>query len=449
MRWSLPLLLAFVAGVATGQTVADSANNRLRELEEKVARLRQEVLALRAQLAQPPEASQGAPAASLSDVALSKRLNELENAVAKVLEELENLKEHSGDVEERINILDLTESRRPVIASYGHFVAKNFENQNSIFDAEAFELVVSAQPHARISLFAELEFERAAAVGGSRGGEIVTEQAHVTFDVWEGLSVRAGALLVPFGNVNIDHYAPRRDVVSRPLVAYVVTPGDWTDNGVGILGQMNLGKNWSFGYEVDIVAGLNSEISALGLRAARQRFGVDNNQNKATVARMDVRYSGNLVVGNSFYIGKYDDQSQLPLKGYAVDSTFKIGILSLTGEYDRFEADREIGPKAVFEGGYVRGTLMLSEHMFGSGRLAEIFPNASVGLVGQWDWASIVGPYGEAWVTNEERRVTWGLVARPTDHFVVKVNYEKNEANNMPLYRGNKRGWLTAVGFVF
>lgn len=448
MKWVILVFVPLIAIVGAGQTPAITTQ-RIRELEEQLSKLRQEVQSLRGQLAEQQKAHEGVAQPALQERELSQRLASVELKLVELTEKLEELMAVSSEMHERLDRFDVMESRRPVISTYGHITGRDFQGEKGVWDAEAFELVFSAQPHERITLFSELEFERAAAVGGVRGGEILTEQAHVTFGLAKGLALRAGVLLVPFGNVNVDHYAPRRDVISRPLVAYAVAPGDWTDNGIGILGRASLGKTWSLGYEVDVVAGLGSNISALGLRKARQKFGEDNNQNKAVVGRLYFRRGRNFEVGGSFYLGKYDDESRRTLGGFAVDSTLRIGLLTFTGEYERFEADRGANPKAVFEGSYIRGTLLLGEHLFHSGKLAERFPEATLGLVAQWDWVSIVGPYSEAWVTNEEKRLTWGIVFRPTDHLVFKLNYEDNQATNMPLFRGNKRGWLGAVGYVF
>ncbi|MFO1494527.1 MAG: porin [Lysobacterales bacterium] len=93
-----------------------------------------------------------------------------------------------------------TRSREIAISTYGQINAIGGGTRNSLIDAESFELVFSGQPHDRISFFSELEFERAASVGADRGGEVLVEQAYVDYAWSDALALRAGVILVPFGN---------------------------------------------------------------------------------------------------------------------------------------------------------------------------------------------------------------------------------------------------------
>ncbi|MCB1036236.1 MAG: hypothetical protein KDD47_20600, partial [Acidobacteria bacterium] len=259
-------------------------------------------------------------------------------------------------------------------------------------------------------------------------------------------NLRAGVLLVPFGNYNLNHYSPSRDVISRPLVSHVIAPADWTDNGLGLTGEAFLGDLWGFEYQLYAVAGLDEEITSLGTRASRQAFGADNNGDKAIVGRFAWNRGGDLELGLSGYTGKYDDEGRLRLEGWAADAVTTLGRLSLAGEYNTLEAEQALGPPAVLEGYYGRAVLDVTPSAWRGGPL---FPETSLVLVAQRDWVEIEGPLDGIFERNQESRTTFGLNYRPTHQWVLKLNWEENRTKNRPLHRGDFRGWLASVGFQF
>ncbi len=434
------------------RTVQAKTDERVRILEQKVEELRSELAALRRSVTAAPASAAPVPGAeaSSSNEALLRRASEIERSVSTLAGEIRTLREDLAATQEELEAASAADSRRATIVVYGHVDGRAFEGKNSEFDAEAFELVLSGQPHERLGFFAEVEFEQAAAVGGERGGEVVLEQAYSNLNVAPWLNLRAGVLLVPFGNVNVDHYAPRRDVIAKPLVAYAVAPSDWTDNGFGFYGRLPIGAGTSLSYEVDLVAGLDSNITALGMRNARQGFGVDNNANKAIVGRMALRWSERVEFGASAYRGKYDDASRRSLDGWAVDGRLLFGPLMLTGEYDRFTAER-LGSldDGRLEGWYARATWQFGNSLLRATPIGKSFPDATLALVYQHDRVVLAGPEEGVWARNEEKRDTFGLNFRPSDHWVLKVNRESNRAKRHTIYRGNSRGWLASIGFVF
>ncbi len=285
--------------------------------------------------------------------------------------------------------------------------------------------------------------------GGERGGEVLLEQAWASFRFTDWMSLRAGALLVPFGNFNVDHYAPSRDVISKPLVAYVVAPGDWTDNGLGLSGTVLLGGEWALRYDTAVVAGLDDNITALGTRAARQPFGADNNNDKALVGRLGWKYGGAFELGMSAYDGAYDDAGRLSLSGFALDALAVLGPLRVTGEIDRLEASQAVGPDAELGGWYVRSTLDLATRWLRSGRHGEAFPEARLSLVGQVERIDLAGPLDGGWEDNSEKRLTLGLNYRPTTSWVLKLDREWRRAPGRALVFGDEEAWLASFGFVF
>jgi hypothetical protein len=443
---ALSALLLAPAAQAAAQSSSPAARRdpKVEALQAEVERLRAELAALREEMGKLREEAARAP---VPDTAQGARLAEIEARQARAESELGRVAEELKRVADGLDAVTESDRKRPAVTLYGTLQAMKYEGENSLLNAEAFELVFSGRPHKRLGYFAEIEFERAAAVGGERGGEVVLEQAYASYTFASQIGLRAGVLLVPFGNVNVDHYAPMRDVVSKPLVSYVVAPSDWTENGVQLYGRQMLGTSWHLDYQATVAAGLDSHIDALGMRLARQPFGVDNNDDKALVGRLAASRGSHFELGLSGYTGKYDDADSRRLDGWAVDNRTEVGPLRLTGEYNSFAADRGPLPDARWRGYYVRASFDLVGGVLR--KLAKDFDDPRLTLVAQYDWVKLEAPLEGAFVVNEETRVTWGLAYRPSRQWVLKLCREENSATNMPLVKGDRDGWLGSIGFIF
>ena len=419
--------------------------------DERVAALQAELDRLRAEMGVLREELQRlrSEAPKSEDQGWAPRIAAIEARQAKVEAELAKVSEDLKQIGDALDQVSEGDRKRPTMTVYGTLQATKYKERSSILDAEAFEMVLSGRPHPRLSFFAEIEFERAASVGGPRGGEIVLEQAYVSYTFAQFFSLRTGVLLVPFGNVNVDHFAPLRDVVRKPLVSYAIAPSDWTDNGIQITGRRLLGTSWLVEYEASLIAGLDADITSVGTRLARQPFGVDNNNNKAGVGRFAIKRGSSFETGISGYTGKYDDKNERRLEGWAADLRIEIGPVRLTGEYDHFTADRGPLEKSHLRGYYAR----LSYDIRGGflRALAKDFDDPRLTLVAQYDWSAIdaPNPTTAAFERNRETGVTVGLAYRPSRQWVLKIDHETNKATNLPLDRGDLNGWLASVGFVF
>lgn len=431
------------ANQSTPQTVPPrdervaAVQSELDKLLAEMASLRDELQRLRAETSRP-----GNPG-------VAERVAAIEARQAKAEAELNRLSEELRQIDDALDQISETDRKRPTITVYGTLVGTKYVQEDSILDAEAFEIVLSGRPHSRLSFFTEIEFERVAGVGGERGGEIVIEQAFVSYTFAQWLSVRTGVLLVPFGNVNVDHFAPLRDVVRKPLVSFAIAPSDWTDNGIQASGRRLIGTTWLVEYDAALMAGLDSHITSVGTRQARQPFGVDNNNNKAAVGRFAIKRGTSFEAGISGYTGRYDDQNRRRLDGWAGDFRADLGPLRLTGEYDRFSADRGSLPRSQLRGYYVRASYDLHGGLLRS--LAKDFEDPRLSLVVQYDWSTIdaPSPVTPQFEQNRETGLTLGLAYRPSRQWVLKVDHESNKATNRPLHRGQLKGWLASVGFVF
>ncbi len=427
-----------------------TTEQRIERLEAGLDQLSRDVQELRALIETLVRAQPEATAVPEQQQAMQETLAHLEAQGEALRSEQEALATSVQSAEASLSYFSDAEQRRTQVTVYGTLNYIDGQAQNSAFDAEAFELVLSGRPHPRLGFFAEIEFERAATVGGGRGGEVLLEQAYAAYEITPLFNLRAGVLLVPFGNYNLNHYSPARDVITRPLVSHVVAPADWTDNGIGLTGETFLGDLWGFQYQLYTVAGLGDGITAMGSRAGRQSFGEDNNNNKAVVGRFAWNRGNGLELGLSGYSGKYDDAGRLSLDGWAGDIVVRFPRLEIAAEYNYLEGERLVGPPAVLDGYYGRVVLDVTPGAWRrDSSFGRLFPDASLDLVAQFDKAEVEGPLDGSFERNEERRTTFGLSFRPSHQWVLKLNWEENEATNRPLQRGDFRGWLASIGFQF
>jgi hypothetical protein len=445
-----PACLLFVGlldtPVVAGEKPKDPASAEheaaIARLTQEQARLIAEIKDLRAQLAQTP-----------TPLPAEDRLQALEARLVKLEEDLQRFGEESRQIAGAVDDIASREQKRSSVTVYGNVDFSAYRNQDSVLDARTFEMVFSGHPHDRLSFFAEVEFERAAAVGGPRGGEIDVEQAFATYSLSPLLNIRGGAFLVPFGNINIDHFAPRREVVTAPLVSYVVVPSDWTDNGVGLFGKRVLGTRYLLSYEGYVMAGLGEPVTGLGLRLARQGYGVDNNGDKAVVARVALSRADTAHVGLSGYSGKYDDLGRRRMNGWAVDGLLTLGSFKVTGEYDDFAAARAAGPDIRLRGYYVRGVYSFGRALLARTRLGRGFQEPRLAAFAQYDDVQTDGPdngpFNGTFEHSEERRTSAGLNFRPSTQWVLKLSYEWNDSKGHALDRGDRDGFLASIGFIF
>lgn len=446
---ALCLFLPSAGARASAQQPATATNARLSELEQRIRELEAALAALRSQLAAPAADAAGLAALEARLTALEAGTRELAAEAARLRAEAEAEKVARAELADAVDRAAQAEAEKLDLSVYGALDVYAYQGQDPEFDGKAFELVVSGRPHKRLGVFAEVEFERAAGVGGGRGGEVVVEQAYANLVFTPAFNVRGGILLVPFGNVNLDHFAPRRDLVNKPLPSIVIAPSDWTDNGLGLYGRVDAGPDWRVGYEAYAVAGLGEPIDARGARDARLGYGADNNANKALVGRVAVSRLSRFELGLSGYRGRYDATGGLSLAGFAADAVLTFGPLRLSGEYDQMRAEKPQGADVDMDGGFGRATLTLPKGWVPA-ILGRDFDEPALQLVGQYDWVSLAGPGPQGLAEeNRERRFTLGLNYRPARQFVLKFDYEFAKVFGNPVVTGGADGFVGSLGFVF
>ena len=444
------LMLSFVPQTLIAQAAAgaNGVAGSTSTLQQELARLEALVQSLRKEIAQ-ANAAKEAPGDQDRQASLEARLAAVEKALEELRGEIAAVNEATQGISDSLDALSYVEERRTNLTVYGTFVASKFDDDDTVFDAEAVELVLSARPHDKLALFAEIEFERATAVGGGRGGEVEIEQAHVSYEFVPAFGLRAGVMLVPFGHYNIEHFAPARDIISPPLAATVVVPTDWADNGLGFYGRGALGGGWALSYETYLISGLDADIGLAGTRGGRQSFGRDNNNDKAAVGRIAVQHLDDFELGLSGYSGKYDAADRLAATGFAVDHSSAVGPVRLTGDYYDLSIEQPLGPETSLKGYFARIAFDFGRKLLQKGWHGRYFPEAKFTLMFQQEEVEIEGLLAGTVVNLQEERQTYGFAYRPSHQWVLKINHEQSRAETAPVVNGTTDGWLLSIAFVF
>jgi len=304
----------FLAAGAAG--AADDA--RVGELEKQAHELQRQLDALR---------GQGANAATVA---------ELERQIQVLAAEVEKLKLGEAAPEDGAGRYGLGPSASKVYSlkkgvtfgGYGEMLysspSSSLEDgspsgQASQIDFLRAVLYFGAKLTDKILFNSEIEFEHVTTgEGAEERGEVTVEFAYLDFLVNEGVNVRAGLLLVPMGFINERHEPPTYVGTRRPLVEQAIIPTTWSEDGVGLFGD--IGSRVT--YRAYITSGLAAAegtssgaegFFAEGIRDGRSKGGQASAEKLAITGRIDGTPIDGLTIGASFFTG--DAGQNLPFPG--------------------------------------------------------------------------------------------------------------------------------------
>jgi hypothetical protein len=287
---------ALLAVLAAAPAVAQSTEERVRELERKVAELAAEVE--KARQAAGPE---------------SAALAELERRIELVAAELEQLKlgEAAVEADESRHGLGPAASkvyrreRGVSVGGYGEVLYQNFagsrddgapSGRSDELDMLRAVLYFGYKWNDDWILNTELEWEH-----GSTGenGEASVEFAYLDRLIRPEVNVRAGLVLIPMGLINELHEPTVFLGARRPGIESAILPTTWREIGAGVFGELG-----GFTYRSYLVNGLDaSGFAAGGLRGGRQKGSNARAEDFAWVGRLDWTATPGLVAGGSAYLG--------------------------------------------------------------------------------------------------------------------------------------------------
>ena len=298
----------------------------------------------------------------------------------------------------------------------------------------------------RVRFGSELEFETEFdGTGNSSEIEVALEMAFVDWRIFNELTLRGGAILVPLGRINVNHDGPVRELTERPLVSRYVIPSTLTEAGIGAHGFVEPLETLAISYEAYLVNGFNildanGSLSAAItekeqlLREGRSSLGGDANDGVATTGRVAVELlrarSSDLgfasqdlqaEIGGSWHVGTYDERGDNFLTIVAADAAVAYGIVSLEGEIALADFSRDAfamtsGVPDRYWGYYVQAAVGGMPQLLRKS-VPVLFdqPGAQVSFALRFDWIDLDGDRGTV--------IEPGITFRPVSDTVFKFSY--------------------------
>lgn len=191
------------------------------------------------------------------------------------------------------------------------------------FDIHNVFLSTKATVASTVSLFVELEYEH--------GSDVRLERAFIDFEIARWLTIRAGRFSPPLSYERVHYAAPARLTTSRPFLADLAFH-EWTDTGLAAFGRVG-----GFSYNLGVFNGPRG-LTEAGIPSLDV---IDNNPNKAVVARLNFSPGPFLETGVAGSAGAYDPEGRRWFYLAEVDARFRSGRWDIWAEADYRAGDDE------------------------------------------------------------------------------------------------------------
>lgn len=403
-----------------------------------------------------------------------KKIEELEKKINLLSEEVGNLRE---TIQTQQKVIEKNSQKITRKVPVYEEIIKELEENSTDYSNSTFYYLKILNSHLQIGGYAELTFETeddedaeftfshfALRIRSTMNewlsfhGEIAIDEdtdlelsyAHLNFSLHSSFNIKAGLILVPFGQYNSFYPPPGNELTSIPLMAEFLIPTIWAEPGVSIFGQFSDIGPLAFTYEFLISNGLGEGGFDFekGNRDARQDFNVENNGDKQLSGRIGVLPQISLLpfaisLGVSGALGEFDDKGNNQYFGFGVDGNVKIGAFSLIGDHDYIEV---LGEYAQFD-------------IERDARIVQLFPGTSSFMTGYYLQLNYIF-FPEAWreqafflgeesqfafafryenldldtsnrgasLLDDQRIYTFGINFRPIYKSVFKIEYNRIRA---------------------
>ena len=189
------------------------------------------------------------------------------------------------------------------IGGYGEMSYNRYRNDSSRnqADLKRFVLFFGHQFNDRLSFNSEVEWEHAVTSSGDRG-EVEIEQAYLNYSFSQGVNLKAGLFLMPFGFINQSHEPPVFYGVERNFVETRIIPTTWREGGIGVYGSSEHGIAWDVGVTTGFKFSKFDDPSA-PLRATHQELQLASARNLAYYGALNYRGVPGLTVGGALFSG--------------------------------------------------------------------------------------------------------------------------------------------------
>ncbi|MBI2962769.1 MAG: hypothetical protein HYY35_03375 [Deltaproteobacteria bacterium] len=268
-------------------------------------------------------------------------------------------------------------ARRVTLGGYGsvRFESNSADDTHETFTFRRFVLTADAAIAPKMRFYLELEFERfrklelergvevadgglkvEQEIEGTNQSEISMEQAYFEWALSDLARFQVGGLLVPLGRFNINHDDNRWDLPRRSLVdrgaPVLPVKAAWDELGVGLTGDLELGRSAAANYRLYVVNGatLEPEVEEIiqtrdprrdkleleaEFTAQTGTFGADVKSDKAVTGRLAFSPMLGQEIAGSFYYGRYtpDFLPSESIRAFGVDGLSIWGPFELEGEF--------------------------------------------------------------------------------------------------------------------
>jgi hypothetical protein len=341
------------------------------------------------------------------------------------------------------------------IGGYGEAVYSNeLEGAGDVADLYRVVLYVGYRFSDRIVFNSEIEFEH----GGHETG---VEFAYLDVLLTDAVRLRVGNVLVPVGIANALHEPPFFHGVFRPDVERSLIPTTWSENGLGLHGEVGRLR-----YEAYLLTGLDITGGG-GVRAASwirgARTGGDESPADTLAGVLALHLDlGPATAGGSIYRGRAGQRAETP-GGARIDADVTLGELHATAAWRGLQA------KALWVAGTLSDAGLVAEALGLSGM--EVIGSSVRGgyLEAGYDVLALIEPGGEAQLVPfvrwevldlhagvpaggtgdpalDQQILTAGLTWRPIPTLAVKGDWQRRDsaAPGAPTQQVH-----LGVGFVF
>ena len=249
----------------------------------------------------------------------------------------------------------------------------------------------------------EIEFEHATTeeTVSSGPGAVSVEFATLDYFWRPWANARAGLVLIPMGFINQIHEPPYYLGVNRPEVERRLIPATWSENGMGVFGEIAEQVE----YALYLTNGLNAKgYEASGIRDGRQKGNEALAEDPAFTGRLDWTPLPGLLVGASAFVGNAGQDQSFEVTGVPDPVKLPSSLTALWDVHAQYE----------WRGLHLRGLFTMT-HIDDAGQLTLALRPEDQGGIGEIDADEVIasdllGGYAEVsydvlqWITPESDR---------------------------------------------
>ncbi len=308
------------------------------------------------------------------------------------------------------------------------------------FQFRRLSIFMSSTITRKIKFLSEIEFEEG-------GKEVSIEFAAVDFEFHPLVNLRGGIVLNPIGSFNQNHDGPKWEFTDRPIAMTELLPATFSNPGFGIFGRQYQ-KEWMFGYELYITAGLNNAIidnekGRTSLPSVKEKNGEEDESSNALYStKLSLKNKKFGEVGLSWMGGIYNTWQQDGIEldekrssnAYAVDYTKSIVKTNtvIAGEWAWVNTEipstysQQYGSKQ--QGGYIDIVQRLIKFQLNEWKDALINVACRVEYI---DWNVATFKENGDNIGDDLWSVMPGISFRPCSQTVLRLNYRYMEQNDL------------------